>query len=210
MKILTRLLFIACLCATSTFAAMAHDPDQISYHFMRFGDGAKLEIHFTPASALEIVKSLNSNLNDSSIIRLSDYMYDFETYFNEHISLKISDIDIRLNLENAHLLQHDAVLNFSLTNFQGSFDEFNLGISAFTEIYRKTANHVTISGINILKQFTLDTFNQTFTHINSDKDEQKSSSQWSLYILLTLLAIAIGFSNHKLRKGLISFRFINQ
>lgn len=162
MKNILKFLLTFCLITLITLEVKAHDPDQISYHFMRFGEGAKLEIHFTPAGAFELIKSLHTDLNDTSIIRLSDYRNDFETYFNETISLCIAEKEIKLKLVNANLVQHDAILHFDLVNFQDSFDTFNLNISSFTEVYQKTRNHVTVSGFHVLKQFTLEASNQAF------------------------------------------------
>lgn len=162
MKTILRFLLPLCLVTLINFEVKAHDPDQISYHFMRYGEGARLEIHLTPAGAFELVKSLHADLNDTSIIRLSDYTNDFETYFNETITLCLIEKDIKFKLATANLVQHDAVLHFDLVNFEGSFDAFDLTISSFTDIYRRTQNHVTVSGLNVLKQFTLDASNQAF------------------------------------------------
>lgn len=210
MRILSQLLFTFCLATSISFEAKAHDPDQISYHFMRYGEGAKLEVHLTPAGAFELIKSLHVDLNDSSIIRLSDYMIDFETYFNETISLNIADKNISFKLENANLIQHDAVLNFDLTNFQGSFNEFNLSISAFTEIYGRAQNHVTVSGLKVLKQFTLDASNQTFTSIQVKTEVEKSGANWAIITLCLLLITAMVFATYHLIKHHNPFRFINQ
>lgn len=189
MKNTLQFLVILCLITSITSEVKAHDPDQISYHFMRFGEGAKLEVHLTPAGAFDLIKSLHSHLNDFSIIRISDYEKDLASYFNQTISLKLAGENVKFHLKKANLVQHDAVLNFDLVTSNNSFEVLSLQISAFTEIYRDTENHVTISDTHLLKQFTLNIENQAFSQSLEETDLKKSAMPWPLALILSGFAI---------------------
>lgn len=199
MKNTLQFLVILCLITSITSEVKAHDTDQISYHFMRFGEGAKLEVHLTPAGAFDLIKSLHTDLNDSSIIRLSDYEKDLASYFNQTISLKLAGENVKFHLEKANLVQHDAVLNFDLVTSNNSFEVLSLKISAFTEIYRDTENHVTISDTELLKQFTLNVENQAFSHSFEETDLKKSAMPWPLALILSGFAIVFLTTRYYLR-----------
>lgn len=210
MKNILQILLILCLITSIAFEVKAHDPDQISYHFMRFGEGAKLEVHLTPAGAFDLIKSLHADLNDSSIIRLSDYEKDLESYFNQTISLKLAGENVKFNLEKANLIQHDAALSFDLVTSNNSFEVFSLKISAFTEIYRDTENHVIISDTNLLKQFTLNFENQAFSQSLQETDHKKSAAQWPLALILSGLAIVFIVTRHYLRHQYSPYRTVSR
>lgn len=174
-------------------AVRAHDPDQLSYHFMRLGEGIKLEVHFTPASAFDLLKSTDSRITDTTVIRLRDYQRSFEEYFNKTISLKMGSEPIALKLTAAELTQHDAVLYFDLPELEDTFDRFELTVSSFTEIYRNTKNHVTISDRKLLKQFTLDAQNQVFQHNYKQVHPEQTEGQTVTILLLLLIIIGSVF-----------------
>lgn len=162
---------------------LAHDPDQISYQFKRSQDSAQLHIHLTPKSILDLVKSLRSELNDTSVVRLSDYYTDLAQYFNESIVLKVDNKPIRFVLYEADLIHHDAYLGFKLVGFGGSFEGFELSINSFTELYKRTENHVSISIDQEELSFTLNSSVTRYSHKTDGSTKLWLSGFHRLYII---------------------------
>lgn len=171
----------------------AHDPDQISYHFSQEDEAGKLTVHFTPKSALDLLVSLHAEFDENEVIRLADYHTDFTDYFNKTIVLKLNGQDVRLQFVTAVFEEHDASITFNLKGFANSFQKVDLGMSSFTEIYRRTSNHIFLPGH---EQVTLNLDVQHYATIDRPEPTTTGSSiSWTsgLMLVVIILGLIVGF-----------------
>lgn len=135
-------LLLYLLCGFSWLSA--HDSDHIRYRFWQEGQAGTLTIYLTPERAIDLVQHLMPDLQQQHVIRIGDYLQELTQYFNQSIDLQIQDRNIRLGLLNADFLSHEATMEFRLENFPGSFDNYHLELSSFTEVYQHLNNHVSL------------------------------------------------------------------
>ncbi|MEM7368347.1 MAG: DUF6702 family protein [Bacteroidota bacterium] len=122
----------------------AHDPDQITYQFWQEEKDGILTIHLTPKGAIDLLRYLTPELQSSAVIQVGQYSSELTQYFNQSIDLNIQGQNIELELLRSDLVNHDAVMEFRLKSFPGSFENYNLQLSSFTEVYRHVTNHITL------------------------------------------------------------------
>ena len=139
-----RKIFILLITGLFPLSLWAHDPDWIGYRFSQHGNKAQLTIQLTPKGALDLLGSIKPEVYDLESIRFADYKDEFNTYFNNTISLRIEGIELRLSLKEMNLHSHDSQMLFDLEGFRGSFDGYEIQLSSFTEIYRRAVNHIFI------------------------------------------------------------------
>lgn len=182
--------------------AWAHDPDQISYHFAKADNTGTLTVHFTPKSALDLLISTNARFDESGAIRLVDYHEEFTQYFNETIQLHIDEKKISLRFSEAELGSHDASISFELTGFAGTYDNLNIEISSFTEIYRRTSNHLFFPD---QEEVVLNLNNQYYSNLKGSAtpfDLNILKSPVTLMIIVILSALLIGLRTGAFKKKL--------
>ncbi len=196
MKKLTTTLIIWALMLPAM--AWAHDPDQISYHFAKSGDHGTLTIHFTPKSALDLLLSLHTEFDENAVIRLADYQEDFTRYFNETILLQIAEKKIGFSFKEAEFNGHDASISFALTGFEGTYNDLNINISSFTEIYRRTGNHLFFPD---QEEVVLNLANQRYASLSTRTAKYGSlMSPISMMLSVIALALIIGVSSRSFKK----------
>ncbi|GAB5526109.1 MAG: hypothetical protein Roseis2KO_39810 [Roseivirga sp.] len=196
MKKLTRTLMIWALMLPTL--AWAHDPDQISYHFAKSEDAGTLTVHFTPKSALDLLLSLHTEFDENAVIRLADYEEDFTRYFNETILLQVGEKKIGFSFREAAFGGHDASISFSLTGFEGSFDDLNINVSSFTEIYKRTSNHLFFPD---QEEIVLNLANQRYSTLSPVTAKYGSlMSPVSMMLSVIALALIVGLSSRSLKK----------
>lgn len=181
-------------------AAWAHDPDQISYHFTKADNAGSLTVHFTPKSALDLLISMRAEFDENAIIRLTDYQEDFTQYFNETIQLQLNGKEISLQFNTAEFGGHDASINFKLVGFDGSYEGLELRLSSFTEIYRRTSNHLFIPDH---QEVVLNLTNQYYSSINTktgSADLGFINVPTGLMMVVIALALVIGFRARSAKK----------
>lgn len=200
-KITKTLLIWALMLPTVTWA---HDPDQISYHFTKSDNTGSLTIHFTPKGALDMLLSKHTEFDENAVIRLADYEEDFTEYFNETILLKIDGKEIGFRFGNAAFGGHDASIRFDLTGFEGSYDNLNINVSSFTEIYRRTSNHLFFPD---QEEIILNLANQRYTSLSPATATATATAKYgslispvSMMLSVIVLALIIGFSQKFFRK----------
>lgn len=183
-------------------AAWAHDPDQISYHFAKADNTGTLTVHFTPKSALDLLISTKAAFDDGGAIRLADYEANFTQYFNDTIQLRLGGKDIKLEFNTAELGGHDASISFDLKGFEGSFEGLEVTVSSFTEIYRRTSNHLFFPG---KEEVVLNLHNQHYSKVNTKATPFHLSilnSPYTLMIIVILSALTIGLRTGAFKKRL--------
>lgn len=196
MKKFTKTLLIWALMLPLT--AWAHDPDQISYHFTKSENTGSLTIHFTPKGALDLLLSRHAEFDENAVIRLADYEKDFTDYFNETILLQIDGKEIGFRFGNAAFGGHDASIRFDLTDFEGSYDNLNINISSFTEIYRRTSNHLFFPN---QEEVVLNLANQRYTSLSTRTAKLGTlMSPISMMLTVVVLALVVGLGSRSFKK----------
>ncbi|MFY0594341.1 hypothetical protein [Roseivirga sp.] len=184
------LVLILLLCGFST-NIKAHDPDQFSYKFIQGKSANEMTVHLTPKSAFDLILSLRQELSDTAVITLKDYVVEYSEYFNKTVSLTIEGTPVDFILYATNLTEHDATLSFQINGYKGAFDDFELSITSFTEIYHHTENHITIPTTQGELNFMLDKDKKSYTQ----KGSMIKSSFWSgtmkIYTMATLAVILI-------------------
>ena len=117
----------------------AHDPSQITYHFKR--DGI-LEIHLTPKGAVDLLTTIQPELEHQAVINPNEYYDTFTTYFNESIELQVGEESLGFSFLSADLAGHDAVMTFQVDGYSGDYTGYQLMLNSFTEVYRRVSNQV--------------------------------------------------------------------
>ena len=143
-KIFVGVLFIVFVCSFS----YAHNPDEINYDFVIDDEKQELNIHFTPVAAFHLIQELRVELRMDRTIKLENYLIDFETYFNETISLTIGGTPIVLKLIKSDLMGHDAFMTFKVENANLEEVNYKISITSFTEIFPRIKNDVLITADN--------------------------------------------------------------
>jgi len=189
MKTLSKLLLVFCFLVFAGVNAEAHDPDQFSYQFTKGKTSNELQIHLTPKSAFDLILSLRPELSDTSVIRLKDYTVDFAEYFNKTIALMVQGKKVEFLLYAADLVQHDATINFQIDGYAGDFDNFNLTITSFTELYRHTENHVEIPISKGALSFILDGNKTSYSQMNVAVGNSLLWNLPTIYLLAILLVV---------------------
>ena len=126
--------------------AWAHEPNQITYHFQET-EKSGLTIYLTPKTIIDLLQNLYPELVDQTIIDFNSYQSDLELYFNHTIDLTINGQAQNLKWQGANLYQHEASLTFQLSDPPLSFNEFDLTLNSFVEIYQHPSNHIKVNSL---------------------------------------------------------------
>lgn len=131
------LVLFASFCFVGQVAA--HDPSQITYHFKK--DGI-LEIHLTPKGAVDLLTTIQPELEHQAVINPNEYYDTFTAYFNETIDLRLGEESLGFSFLSANLAGHDAVMAFQVGGYSGDYTGYELMLNSFTEVYRRVSNLV--------------------------------------------------------------------
>ena len=142
MKFLLKSFFLFLLLFSIAPQLEAHDSNQISYIFEREDEMGILTIHLTPKGVIDLLVNIQPELQDIAVIQPNEHYETLTNYFNETIDLKLDDKHIDFKFIKADLTVHDATMTFQLQNFGGSYEGFEVSVSSFTEVYKRTKNHV--------------------------------------------------------------------
>ncbi len=181
-------------------AAWAHDPDQIGYRFTQTDGTGILTVHFTPKTAWDLLLSLHAEFDENTLIRLSDYQDDFTQYFNQTLELQLGQKMIHLKFREAEFGHHDASIQFELEGFEDSYDQVDIRISSFTEIYRRTSNHVFFPGE---EEVILNLANQNYSNVRTEATPAYLSTiNWPLMAMagIILLGLMVGIRTRAFKK----------
>ncbi len=126
----------------ATYAAKAHNPYEVSYFFKY--EEKELVIHLTPQTAVDLLKHLNEELADQSMIVVSDHHTELSAYLKSTIHFYVNGERVGLTFKNAALTAHDATIRFSLDNLTESLEQYAIEITSFTEVYTPIKNYVNI------------------------------------------------------------------
>ncbi|WP_353779494.1 DUF6702 family protein [Winogradskyella sp. 3972H.M.0a.05] len=179
------------------YSAVAHNPNEVNYNIVVNDEKQELVVHFTPMTAIQLLKVLEPKLKDAKLIKLENYLDTFETYFNETIIFSIDSNTIEFDLIDSDLNKHDATLTFHLDLVLMESPSYEITVNSFTEIYKRLQNVVTIELDGKQSNCIL---SESSTHCSSDKTViAKSNSSLSIYYMpLILIALGIiGFAYFK-------------
>jgi len=141
-----RWIFLICLfCVNSSI--WAHDPTEITYDF----NNDQLIVHITPKGAMDLISSIHPELFERKSINLLSYATDYTKYFNEHIALNSNGQNIELEYEMAELSKHNSWIKFKLSQPIRDFDELDIEISAFVNVYKDVENTIIADRYNMGK-----------------------------------------------------------
>ncbi len=118
----------------------AHNPGEISYVFQQ--KTKTLTIHCTTKSIIDLLQHLDPETKKLSTIKLENYQEEYVDYFNDNIELCINGERVELVIVNSNLDRHDATLEFNLLGDPKTWEEVEITVNSFTEIYRKPYNFV--------------------------------------------------------------------
>ena len=135
-------LFAAVMLLTSL--VNAHNPDEVAYFFSVQRSEPELIIHFTPKAAVDLIRFLNPELKTKPVIKLEDYLDDFESYFNKTVQLYLENRDVTFQLVDSNLYEHDATLYFKLNAEVASGADFDITITSYLDIYKHIKNFVSV------------------------------------------------------------------
>ncbi|MDC6365074.1 MULTISPECIES: DUF6702 family protein [Flavobacteriaceae] len=186
---------ILILWATCIGVSYAHNANDISYFFNL--DTKELNIYLTPKSAVDLLKNLHAEIDRSTLINLSDYTADFETYFNEKLGLNISGTSVEFKLTGFDLNTHDASLHFALENLPKHPETYQIKVESFLDVYEKGKNYVSISAEGQKHRYA---FNNTkIERDGTFKKATRSSAQskTALYLSLVFAALSVGFTVYR-------------
>lgn len=131
-------LFLLYLSYTTVWA---NDTAQISYLLAREGT---LTIHLPPKGALDLVQYLKPALETEPVVKWNDHYPAFNKYFNQTIDLKIKGEGVRFRLQQVDLNQDDTIMVFEMVKFPGNYEQFEISLNSFTEVYKRVTNQVII------------------------------------------------------------------
>ena len=147
--------------------AIAHAANQITYHLEQHSEAGTLTVHFTPQSAMDLIETIRPQLKEKAIIQLEDYIPEFTVYFNQTIDLKMDGHNIVFYFLEADFSGHDAYLKFKAINLPFSFEEIDVEVSSFSDVYKKLSNTVQLTT-------TMGTANWIFNQKNTNGTWHKS------------------------------------
>ena len=179
----------------TTGVSHAHNANDISYFFNL--DTKELNIYLTPKSAVDLLKSLHSEINESTLINLSDYTTEFETYFNEKLELNISGKSVVFKLTGFDLNAHDASLHFALENLPKHPETYQINVGSFLDVYEKCKNHVSISTEDQKHRYTLNNKRLEVNGAFKKATQSPNQNKTVLYLGLAFAALSAGFTIYR-------------
>lgn len=187
MKLLLNMIIITSIC--SMRSALAHNPNEVNYNIVVNDAKQELVVHFTPMTAIQLVKTIQPELKDVKLIKLENYLGKFEDYFNNTITLSIDGIDQRFALVANNLNTHDATLTFALAIDTEKAESFEITVTSFTEIYRRIENVVSTE---LYGNTSICVLNTSETYCKSDHLVIAKSGISVNYFYIPLLVLGLG------------------
>ena len=177
----------------------AHNPNEVSYYFNL--DSKELTIYLTPKSAVDLLKKVNPELGAHTTFNFSDYTQNFETYFNEKISLVLSGMSVGFRLTYMDLAQHNAAFRFEMENLPKDVAAYEIIVDSFLNIYQKGKNYVFISADEKKHRYIFDHDKKqasgTFKTIPPQNSDQGKAL---LYLSLIFVILSVGFAVYRKTK----------
>lgn len=176
----------------------AHNPNEMQYDFKLDADHSTLEIHLTPMTLVALVQHLYPELKDEKLIKLEDYVEDFEAYFNSTIQFKTENEAFQYELMSYNLYDHDAWLKFKVKAPSKVVSTFDLTLTSFTTVYKRISNVITVSSKQIDIKFKL---NGNQKYYKYKKNQDSAIKEDVLHVSLWLgLSTFFGFLIFRLKK----------
>lgn len=176
----------------------AHNPNEMQYDFKLDADHSTLEIHLTPITLVALVQHLYPELKDEKLIKLEDYVEDFEVYFNSTIEFKTDNETFEYELTSYNLYDHDAWLKFKVKAASKAVSTFDLTLTSFSTVYKRISNVVTVSSKQIDVKFKL---NANQKYYKYKKNHNSATKGDVLHVSLWLgLSTFFGFLIFRLKK----------
>lgn len=190
---------ILCFLGLLPILIHAHNPNEVQYDFKLDANHSTLEIHLTPMTLVALVQHLYPELKDEKLIKLEDYVEDFEFYFNSTIAFKTEHETFQYELMSYNLYDHDAWLNFKVKAASKAVSTFDLILTSFTTVYKRISNVVTVSSKQIDTKFKL---NANQKYYRYKKNHDSAGKQDMLYASLCLgLSTFFGVLIFRLKKA---------
>ena len=192
-KYFVGVLLIVFVCNSS----FAHNPDEINYDIVINEDTQELTIHLTPVAAFHLIQELRVALRMERVIKLEDYLSDFEAYFNQTINFKIGEDQVLFKLIESDLSSHDATLTFNLENVNSKEENYKVSVSSFTEVFKRIKNNVSISIDSKPYKCFLNKDNKECSFVIEKTEQASFSSLEFLGVGLLILMISLGIIFNK-------------
>ena len=176
----------------------AHNPNEISYFFKM--DQKELVIHLTPKSAIDLLESLHPHLKKEHQFSLRSFDKDFQRYFKERVLFKVNDSAIPLQLVETRLNDHDATLRFIMEDVPQRPEHFQISVLSFTEVYKRTKNHVFLYSRTTKQHYALDVGHKTIAgDFKQNENQHLNTKIILLSISLIFMLLSIGFAVYRKR-----------
>ena len=183
----------------------AHNP---AYSIYIFDENThELTIRTTTLSLIDILMNKGSLESKDGFLDLQKFAPLIAPYFNETISFRVNDKAVAdLVLKNTYFDSHEAILIFRLELLPDAWENVDLSLTSFTEVYRKPSNFVIVRTGNKSHETVLGK-NVTTCSFHSLKDsipqEARVSSKAFGYLgLVALLAMLMGFVRKHAKESL--------
>jgi len=170
----------------------SHNTNEITYEFELNKTNNTLLIHFTPKSAIDLIRTINPELKQETIIKLDDYHADFTDYFNKTINLKVENSMVYFSFVYADLQSHDAVFGLKIIGIPKEYNQLELEITSFLEVYKRTTNFVMFKTENNYLEYNLDKDNRIYkSTINDETNIEVFDFKFAILLLFVSISLLV-------------------
>jgi len=175
-----------------TVTISAHNTNEITYEFDLNKNSNTLTIHFTPKSAIDLIRTIKPELQQEAIIKLDEFYFDFTNYFNNTINLKMGENPIRFSFKYADLQSHDAIFALNIIGTPKEYGQLELDLNSFLEVYDHTNNFVMFKTENEFLEGNLDKDNHFYkSTINGKVLIEEFDSKLAVFLLLISISLIL-------------------